>query len=248
MDLHRSIGFRPIGVAAAAALAVGMATTGSAAATPYAGSVSVASDTLTDEMGTQHADQIALRLAAGDPTTLQVDFGEYACTPQSAASVATPSSPMSFSSGAGSRRVLASTRTTPSFADAAALPLGGPASGDADRRGGDGNELVPGGSGDERLRWKSRGTLLRLFGSVRTASPGTQATAAPLSTWPVRGAPILLLCYGSNDPASDASCSARGRSIGASCANRGTLHGSDRCRGARPRGPARRRDRSPSTR
>ena len=116
MDLHRIIGCRPIGVAAAAALAVGMATTGSAAATPYAGSASVSSDTLT-VIGTRQADQIALRLAAGDPTTLQVDFGDDG-TADRELRVATPSAACSCSSAAGATGS-ASTRPTGTFADEA---------------------------------------------------------------------------------------------------------------------------------
>ena len=82
MDLHRIIGCRPIGVAAAAALAVGMATTGSAAATPYAGSASVASDTLT-VIGTRACRSDRAPPRGRDPTTLQVDFGDDGAPDQS---------------------------------------------------------------------------------------------------------------------------------------------------------------------
>ena len=80
--MHRTFGLRQIGLAATAAVAVGLATTGSAGATPPTGSSSVGSDTLT-VMGTSGADQLALRLAPGDPNTLQVDFGDDGSVDQS---------------------------------------------------------------------------------------------------------------------------------------------------------------------
>jgi Ca2+-binding RTX toxin-like protein len=80
MTVHMNSGARWLGIAATAALALGFATTGPAAAATA--SASVANDTLTVK-GTRAADQIALRLAAGDLNTLQVDFGDDGSADQS---------------------------------------------------------------------------------------------------------------------------------------------------------------------
>lgn len=73
MNIHVNTCARTLGVAATATLAFGLVTTGPAAAAT--GSASVANDTLSVN-GTQGTDRLALRLAAGDPNTLQVDFGD----------------------------------------------------------------------------------------------------------------------------------------------------------------------------
>ena len=71
-----------LGLAAAVALAITIATTGPAAATPATGSSSVEDQTLT-VVGTQRADHIALRLAPGEPNTLVVDFDDDGSADQS---------------------------------------------------------------------------------------------------------------------------------------------------------------------
>ena len=73
--MHHTTGRHQLGLAITAAVAVGVAMTGSAAAAEPIGSSGVSADTLT-VVGTQGADQLALRLAPGDPSTLQVDFGD----------------------------------------------------------------------------------------------------------------------------------------------------------------------------
>ena len=173
MDLHRIIGCRPIGVAAAAALAVGMATTGSAAATAPAGSASVSSDTLT-VIGTQHADQIALRLAAGDPTTLQVDFGDDGSPDQSVARGTFSRIVVLLRSGSDRFRV---DQINGPFADEALTVVAD--SGDDTIAGGDGNELVLGGSGDDAFDG-NRGVDTAVFGSGKdsfTWDPGDGSDA-----------------------------------------------------------------------
>ena len=173
MDLHRIIGCRPIGVAAAAALAVGMATTGSAAATAPTGSASVSSDTLT-VIGTGHADQIALRLAAGDPTTLQVDFGDDGSPDQSVARGTFSRIVVLLRSGSDRFRV---DQTNGPFADEALTVVGD--SGDDTIAGGDGNELVLGGSGDDAFDG-NRGVDTAVFGSGKdsfTWDPGDGSDA-----------------------------------------------------------------------
>jgi hypothetical protein len=73
MNIHLNSGPRFLGLAATAALALGLVTSGPAAAATA--SASVSNDTLT-VIGTRGDDQLALRLAAADPNTLQVDFGD----------------------------------------------------------------------------------------------------------------------------------------------------------------------------
>src|SRR6187551_2340424 len=75
MDMHHTTGRHQLGLAITAAVAVGVAMTGSAAAAEPIGSSGVSADALT-VVGTQGADRLALRLAPGDPSTLQVDFGD----------------------------------------------------------------------------------------------------------------------------------------------------------------------------
>ena len=58
MQINNILGRRSLGLAATAALAIGLATTGSAAAEPPAGSASVSDDTLI-VIGTVGADQLA---------------------------------------------------------------------------------------------------------------------------------------------------------------------------------------------
>jgi len=73
MTIHRFIGARRLGVAATAALAMGFVAAQPAGASPSS-TASVTNGTL-NVVGTNADDQITLALAAGDPNTLQVDFG-----------------------------------------------------------------------------------------------------------------------------------------------------------------------------
>jgi Ca2+-binding RTX toxin-like protein len=74
-NINKPVTARRLGLAAGvAAVAATLATAGSAAALP-ANSAVVAQDTLI-VTGSRRADQIALRLEAGVPGTLQVDFGD----------------------------------------------------------------------------------------------------------------------------------------------------------------------------
>jgi hypothetical protein len=76
---NRTFGARPLGLTATAALGFGLVAAAPALASPAAASpsasASVANDTLTIT-GTNGNDVIAVRLAAGEPNTLLVDFGD----------------------------------------------------------------------------------------------------------------------------------------------------------------------------
>ena len=74
MSTHRFIGARHLGVAATAALAMGFVAAAQPAGASPSSTASVTNGTLT-VVGTNGTDQITLALAAGDPSTLQVDFG-----------------------------------------------------------------------------------------------------------------------------------------------------------------------------
>jgi Ca2+-binding RTX toxin-like protein len=158
MDMHRTFGLRQIGLAATAAVAVGLATTGSAGATPPTGSSSVGSDTLT-VMGTSGADQLALRLAPGDPNTLQVDFGDDGSVDQSFSRSTFSRIDVFLLSGADRFRVDQSNGV---FLDEAVTVDAG--RGDDTVAGGDGNELVLGGSGNDTVDG-NRGVDTAVLGS-----------------------------------------------------------------------------------
>src|SRR5829696_6155607 len=145
MDMHRTFGLRQIGLAATAAVAVGLATTGSAGATPPTGSSSVGSDTLT-VMGTSGADQLALRLAPGDPNTLQVDFGDDGSVDQSFSRSTFSRIDVFLLSGADRFRVDQSNGV---FLDEAVTVDAG--RGDDTVAGGDGSDALEGGSGSDTL-------------------------------------------------------------------------------------------------
>lgn len=162
MNIHRMIGRRPLAVAATAAFAVGMATTGAAAATPRPGSASVSNDTLTI-IGTPKAEQLALRLAAGDPTTLDVDFGDDGSADRSFSRSTFSRIVVFLRSGDDQLRV---DQTNGPFADEALTVFA--AGGDDVITGGDGDELVLGGSGDDAFDG-NRGVDTAVFGPGRDA-------------------------------------------------------------------------------
>lgn len=141
--MHRILG-RPLGLAATAILAVGMATTGSAAASP-AGSASVDDGTLT-VVGTRGADRLALRLAPGDPSTLQVDHGDDGTVDQSFDRSTFTRVDVLLLSGDDRFRV---DQAGGAFADEALTVDAG--RGDDSVATGDGNDLVMGGNGDDTV-------------------------------------------------------------------------------------------------
>jgi Ca2+-binding RTX toxin-like protein len=158
MHMHRTFGLRQLGLAATAAVAVGLATTGSAGATPPAGSSSVGSDTLT-VIGTSGADQLALRLAPGDPNTLHVDFGDDGSVDQSFSRSTFSRIDAFLLSGADRFRVDQSNGV---FLDEAVTVDTG--RGDDTVAGGDGNELVLSGSGNDTVDG-NRGVDTAVLGS-----------------------------------------------------------------------------------
>jgi Ca2+-binding RTX toxin-like protein len=132
-----------VGLAAAVALAVSVAMAGTAAASPPEGSSSVAEDTLT-VVGTQGADQLALRLAPGDPNTLQVDFDDDGSADQSFNRTTFTHIDVFLRNGDDSVRV---DQTNGAFADDPVRVDAG--RGDDTIATGDGNDLVLGGNGDD---------------------------------------------------------------------------------------------------
>jgi Ca2+-binding RTX toxin-like protein len=129
-------------VAAALALGVSGAPAG-AASRQHHQQASVVGDTLNVTTG-PGSDRIALRLAPGDTTTLQVDFGDDGSAEQSFDRATFSKILVSTGSGADALRVDQSNGT---FADEELTYSGG--SGDDSFTGGDGNELFLGGSGDD---------------------------------------------------------------------------------------------------
>ena len=145
MTNHRILRPRRLGLAATAALGLSLATAGPAAADtalqPIASSASITNDTLS-VIGTSASDRIALRLAAGDPNTLQVDFGDDGSADASFDRGTFSTISVSLLSGDDQLRV---DQVNGSFADEALTADGG--SGDDTFLGGDGNEVFLGGSG-----------------------------------------------------------------------------------------------------
>jgi Ca2+-binding RTX toxin-like protein len=157
MDIHSSRGARRYGFAATAALAVGLVTAGPAAATA---SASVANDTLT-VIGTPGADRLALRLAAGDPNTLQVDFGDDGSPEQSVDRATFSRIVVSLENGDDQFRI---DQAGGAFADEGLVVDAG--SGGDTIVGGDGNDLVLGGSGSDSVSG-ARGNDTAILGSGR---------------------------------------------------------------------------------
>jgi RTX calcium-binding nonapeptide repeat (4 copies) len=148
MIIRNLLRARHVGVAATAALGIGLATGGSALAAPP-NTAAVENDTLTIN-GSSHDDAIALRLAAGAPTTLQVDFGDDGSADFSFDRTTFSSIEVSLGSGNDLLRV------NPGFGDEALTIDAG--SGDDTIFGGDNNatirtdsgaDVVQGGNGTE---------------------------------------------------------------------------------------------------
>jgi Ca2+-binding RTX toxin-like protein len=147
-----------LGLTAAVALVVAIATAGSAAATPPTGSSSVGADTLT-VVGTQRVDRLALRLAPGDPNTLQVDFEDDGSVDQSFNR--TTFTHIEVFLGNGDDRVRID-QTNGAFADDPVTIDAG--RGDDTIAGGDGDDVVVGGNGDDSFDG-NRGADTAVLGS-----------------------------------------------------------------------------------
>jgi hypothetical protein len=128
-----------------AAVAATLATAGSAAADQRADSAFVAQDTLF-VTGSRDSDQIALRLAAAAPGSLQVDFGDDGVAEFSFDR--TTFSRIEISARGGDDRI-GIDQVNGAFADEAVTMDGG--GGDDTMDGGDGAELVIGGSGRDAV-------------------------------------------------------------------------------------------------
>jgi Ca2+-binding RTX toxin-like protein len=158
MDHHRILGRRQLGLAATVALSVGLATSGTAAATSPPGSAFVVGDTLA-VVGTARADDVALRLAPGDPNTLQIDFGDDGSAERTFSRSTFSRISVFLRSGDDQLRV---DQVNGAFADEALTVLAG--RGADTVLGGDGNELVFGGSGNDTFDG-NRGTDTAAFGT-----------------------------------------------------------------------------------
>jgi hypothetical protein len=127
--------------AVAAALALGVSGAPAGAASQQQASVSGDTLNVTTHAG---SDRIALRLAPGDTTTLQVDFGDDGSAEESFDRATFTKILVSTGSGADALRV---DQSGGAFADEALTYNGG--SGNDSFAGGDGAELFLGGSGDD---------------------------------------------------------------------------------------------------
>lgn len=138
---------RRLGLAATAALGLTLATAAPAAAAsgPDAAtaSASVSNGTLT-VMGTSASDRIALRLAAGEPNTLQVDFGDDGSADQSFDRATFTAIDVFLLKGDDAFRV---DQINGAFTDEALTVYGG--NGDDHLEGGDGNETFFGDDGHD---------------------------------------------------------------------------------------------------
>ncbi len=157
MTIRPVHGTRRLGLTASAVFALGLATAGPAAAassvpstTPSepaigsvgaAGSATVSNQTLFIN-GTSGQDRIALRLATGDPTTVQVDFGDNGSSDQSFSRASF--SQVSVTLGAGDDEF----RVDAAF-DTPVIVNGG--SGDDTITGGAGNDILLGGAGNDTI-------------------------------------------------------------------------------------------------
>jgi Ca2+-binding RTX toxin-like protein len=157
MNLHRYFVARPVGLAVTGALAFGLAAAAPAAAasTP---SASVADDTLTI-LGTQAADQLALRLATADPNTLEVDFGDDGSADQSFDRTTFSHIEVFLDEGDDHFRM---DETNGPIADEDLTVDGG--AGNDTLVGGDGNDLMLGGRGNDSVTGE-RGSDTALLGS-----------------------------------------------------------------------------------
>ncbi len=146
MDINRKNTTRHLGLAvgAAAALAAGLAAAVPAGAAPRT-SASVSGDTLVVNGGSA-SDSLALRLAAGDVDTLEVDFGNDGSAEHSFDRSTFSTIEVFLRSGSDQFRV---DQVNGAFADERLTVDGG--SGDDTLDGGDGAEVFQGGSGRDAV-------------------------------------------------------------------------------------------------
>jgi hypothetical protein len=158
MDINRKT-WRPFGVAAgaAAALAVGLVAAGPAGAAPRT-SASVSGDTLVVN-GSSASEALALRLAAGDANTLEVDFGDDGSAEHSFDRSTFSSIEVFLRSGHDQFRV---DQVNGTFTDEGLTVDGG--SGDDTLDGGDGVEVFFGSSGRDAVDG-NRGNDTGILGS-----------------------------------------------------------------------------------
>jgi hypothetical protein len=159
MNTNRKTATLRLGVAAgaAAALAVGLAAAGPAGAAPRT-SAEVSGDTLVVS-GSSAGESLALRLAAGDADTLEVDFGDDGSAEHSFDRTTFGSIEVSLRSGSDRFRV---DQVNGAFADERLTVDGG--SGDDTLDGGDGVEVFHGGSGRDAVDG-NRGNDTGILGS-----------------------------------------------------------------------------------
>jgi hypothetical protein len=159
MDINRKTSALRLGVAAgsAAALAVGLVAAGPAGATPRT-SAQVAGDTLVVS-GSSASESLALRLAAGDANTLEVDFGNDGSAEHSFDRTTFSSIEVFLRSGHDQFRV---DQVNGAFTDERLTVDGG--SGDDTLDGGDGAELFVGASGRDAVDG-NRGNDTGILGS-----------------------------------------------------------------------------------
>jgi RTX calcium-binding nonapeptide repeat (4 copies) len=142
MKIRSIVGARPLGLTATVALGVGLASAGSASAT-VAETASVAGDTLTVN-ASPHADRLALRLTAGNPNELDVDFGDDGSSDLQFDRTTFSKIVVDLDAGDDSFRV---DQVNGVFADEALTVNAG--EGDDTVNGGDGAEVTFGGSGND---------------------------------------------------------------------------------------------------
>jgi hypothetical protein len=161
MDTNLTARTRRIGFVAgvAAALTVGLVAAGPAGATGQT-SASVSNDTLT-VTGSRSGDSLALRLAAGDANTLEVDFGDDGSAEHSFDRSTFSSIEVALRSGSDRFRV---DQANGAFADEALTVDGGSGSDTLD--GGDGVERFVGGGGRDAVDG-NRGNDTGILGSGR---------------------------------------------------------------------------------
>jgi Ca2+-binding RTX toxin-like protein len=140
MKVRRFLGRGSLGVAGAAALAVGLVSPAAAST-----SASVANDTLTVN-GSSASESLALRLAAGDSNILEVDFGDDGSAEHSFDRSSFSSIEVFLGAGNDQFRV---DQVNGTFEDEALTVDGG--SGNDTMNGGDGDELFYGRSGRDAV-------------------------------------------------------------------------------------------------
>lgn len=171
--MNRANGHHRLGAAVTAAVAVGIAMTGSAAASAPTGSSQVADDTLTI-VGTRGSDRLALRVAPGDPDSLQVDFGDDGYAEETFSRNSFSRIEVRLLSGDDQFRV---DQINGGFADDSVTVIAGRGDDIVDT--GDGNDLILGGAGDDDVDG-NRGIDSAVLGSGHDAftwDPGDASDA-----------------------------------------------------------------------